>query len=397
MSRVFLLLAGLVCFPGALLAQQSAPEASNPEIYQAVKTNLPIPEVDAKAWALVEYNSGRLIMGKHAELPYPPASITKLMSNYVVYNALQNGRISLQDQVSISEDAWRAEGSRMFAEVNSKVGLEQLLKSTVIQSGNDAAIALAEHTAGSELGFAQMMNQAAADIGLKHSSFANSTGLPAPSHLMSALDIATLSATIIREHPGYYSWYAEKSFTHNEITQYNRNKLIWKDSSVDGLKTGHTEAAGYCLVGSALRSGERWIAVVLGSTDERTREKAVLDLLNYGFAAYEPVRILDQQGGIATAEVFLGEVNEVLLQAASAANIVVPAGREDDVQTELQLSPFYRAPIEVGQAMGVATLTLDGKVLADVPLVAMSTIKAGSWWKRLVDGAKLKIREFTAD
>jgi D-alanyl-D-alanine carboxypeptidase (penicillin-binding protein 5/6) len=285
----------------------------------------------------------------------------------------------------------------MFAEVNSKVSLESLLKSTVIQSGNDAAIALAEHTAGSELGFAQMMNEAARSLGLSHSSFANSTGLPAESHHMSAEDIGRLSIAIIRDYPEFYKWYAEKSFRHNDITQYNRNKLIWKDSSVDGLKTGHTEEAGFCLVGSAKRGDQRWVAVVLGSTDEKTREKSVLDLLNYGFAAFRPVRMLDRQGGLTSAAVFSGEVDEVLLQAESAVNLVVPAGREKDVKVEMQTSPYYQAPIESGQPMGIATLTLDGKVLADVPLVAMSSIKLGSWWKRLLDSVKLKMREFSAD
>ncbi len=384
-------LAFLVCFNlEVVLAQES-------EIFKAFDTRLPLPEIDATAWALVEYESGQLILGKHADLPYPPASITKLMTNYVIYNALESGRVGLSDEVSISEQAWRAEGSRMFAEVNSKVSLEKLLKSTVIQSGNDAAIALAEHTAGSELGFAQMMNDAAERLGLNHSNFANSTGLPAQGHAMSAHDIARLSAAIIREHPEYYEWYAEKSFRHNNITQYNRNKLIWKDSSVDGLKTGHTEAAGFCLVGSAQRDGRRWIAVVLGSTDEKTREKAVLDLLNYGFAAFRPLSMLDEQGGLTSARVFSGEVDEVLLQAESAAKLVVPAGREKDVKTEFQLSPHYLAPIELGQAMGIATVTLDDKVLADIPIIAMSTIKEGSWWKRIVDSVKLKLSSFQSD
>lgn len=385
-----------------LLALCAAPcvwadEQQQTTVYQAVPSRLPLPEIDAKAWALVEYQSGKLVMGLNAEAAYPPASITKLMTNYVIYEALQSGRVSLADEVSISEHAWRAEGSRMFAEVNSRVSLESLLKSTVIQSGNDAAIALAEHTAGSELGFAQLMNDAAHKLGLQQSGFLNSTGLPAEGHQMSALDIAKLSAAIIREHPDHYTWYAEKSFRHNDITQYNRNKLLWKDSSVDGLKTGHTEAAGFCLVGSALRNEQRWIAVVLGSTNERTREKAVLDLLNYGFAAYRPVTMLDAQGGLASARVFQGEVDQVLLQAEQAATLVVPAGRENEVQTELQLSPYYNAPIEVGQPMGIATLTLDGKVLADVPLVAMSTIKEGGWWKRLVDSIKFRFEDFDGD
>jgi D-alanyl-D-alanine carboxypeptidase (penicillin-binding protein 5/6) len=211
---------------------------------------------------------------------------------------------------------------------------------------------------------------------------------------MSAHDIAILSSAIIREYPKFYAWYSEKEYEHNNIVQYNRNKLLWKDSSVDGLKTGHTEAAGYCLVGSAERNGQRWIAVVLGSKDERSRENAVQSLLDFGFAAYQPVQTLDQQGGLATAQVYLGEVDEVLLQAEHAVNIVVPHGRESDVVVDMQLSPYYLAPIEIGQAMGIATLTLDNKQLADVSLVSMSSIKRGGLWKRFTDSVSLKWREF---
>ena len=364
-------------------------------LVQNVKSDLPIPVVDAKAWALLEYNSGMLVVGNNSELPHPPASITKLMTNYVVFEALRNGGITLADDVSISEKAWRTEGSRMFAKVDSTVKLKHLLKSTVIQSGNDAAVALAEHVAGSELGFAALMNQAAVKLGLNQSQFINSTGLPANEHRMSAQDIAILAAAIIRDYPEYYPWYSEQVYTHNNISQYNRNKLLWNDSSVDGLKTGHTEAAGYCLVGSAKRNGQRWIAVVLGSSDERSREKAVLTLLDFAFTAYKSVRLLDQQGGLASVAVYQGEVDEVLLQANGGVDLVVPAGRHNDVTTEFQLSPYYLAPIEIGQSMGVAVLSLDNKPLANVPLVAMSNIKSGGIWKSLVDSVKLKILELT--
>jgi len=364
------------------------------ETYFAINADLPAPNIDARAWAVLEFNSGQLIAGSRALDRFPPASITKLMSTYIVFDALQGGDVSLQDQVSISEKAWRTEGSRMFAEVGSKIELQHLLKSTIIQSGNDAAVALADHVAGSELQFAQMMNKTAADLGLSSSHFMNSTGLPDPDHYMSAMDIGVLSAAIIRDHPQFYAWYSERQYEHNGIVQYNRNKLLWRDKSIDGLKTGHTQAAGFCLVGSALRNGERWIAVVLGSSDEKSREHAVQSLLDYAFAAYEPVQMLGQQGGVATANVYLGEVDEVLLQAQSPVNLVVPAGREKDVVTELQYSPYFRAPIEIGQSMGVATLTLDNKRLADVPLVAMSGIKKGGLWKRFADDLRLRWREF---
>jgi len=382
-----------VCWSTAILAQGDQQIAR----MVTVPSNLPPPPVDAIAWTLMEVTSGWVVAGKNADQPLPPASITKLMTNYVVFDALKKGQISLNDQVSISEKAWRAEGSRMFADVDTQIKLEHLLKSTIVQSGNDAAIALAEHTGGSELGFTARMNQAGVKLGLKNSYFANSTGLPAEGHSMSANDIATLSAAVIREFPEFYTWYSEKRYTHNGITQYNRNKLLWKDASVDGLKTGHTEAAGFCLVGSALRNGQRWVAVVLGSVDEKTREAAVLNLLNYAFAAYQPVRLLDQQGGVTSAAVYKGEVDEVRLQSAGPVNVVVPRGREQDIAVEIKISPYYLAPIDVGQAVGLVSLSLDGEMLSDVPLHAMSSIKTGGLWKRMKDSVHLQVRKWTSD
>lgn len=365
--------------------------------YSVLAANFPPPEIEATAWGLLEVRSGWLVAGQNADQPLPPASITKLMTNYVLFDLLRQGKLALGDQVSISEAAWRAEGSRMFADVNTKIELGHLLKSTIIQSGNDAAIALAEHAAGSEAAFTRLMNQAAARLDLKQSVFMNSTGLPMPGHQMSAADIARLSAAIVAEFPDYFSWYAEKNYTHNGITQYNRNKLLWQDESIDGLKTGHTEAAGYCLVGTAKRDDQRWVAVVLGAADERSREQAVLSLLNYAFAAYHPVAVLDQQGGVTEVPVYGGEADSVRLQAQGSATVVVPVGREQDIAIQYQTSPYYQAPIRVGQAMGLANVLLDRKLIADVPLVAMSEIRQGSWWKRLLDTVRLKFEQLLAE
>jgi len=352
------------------------------------------PVIEAKAWVLMEMNSGSVLVSHNAELALPPASITKLMMNYVIFDRLKAGELKSSDPVPISEHAWRAEGSRMFADVNTRIELGHLLKSTIIQSGNDASIALAEFTGGSEFAFAQLMNQEAKKMGLNQSNFVNSTGLPAEGHVMSAIDIAKLSAAIIRDYPEYYAWYAEKDYTHNEIVQYNRNKLLWKDNSVDGLKTGFTAAAGYCLVGSAVRDKQRWIAVVMGAESISSREAAVLELLNYGFNYFDATEELDQQGGLTSAKVYGGEANEVLLQAAEPANIVVPKGRKDDVQLTLHHSPYFEAPIKLGQSMGLAQLTLDGKTIIEVPLVATSEIKSAGWWKRTMDSIKLSFKEF---
>lgn len=355
------------------------------------------PDIDAKAWVLYEINSGSVVASRNPDLALPPASITKLMMNYVLFSRLESGELRSSDMVPISEQAWRAEGSRMFADVNTRIELGHLLKSTIIQSGNDAAIALAEFTGGSEFAFAQLMNQEARKLGLDHSNFVNSTGLPAEGHLMSALDIAKLSAAIIKEYPEQYAWYAEKAYTHNEITQYNRNKLLWKDDSVDGLKTGYTEASGYCLVGSAKRAKQRWIAVVMGAKSQVAREAAVLELLNYGFNYFDATEQLNQQGGLTSVKVYGGEADQVLLQASAPANVVVPKGRQSEIKTTLHHSPYFEAPIEVGQPMGLAQLTLDGETLIEVPLIATSQINAAGWWKRFVDSIKLRAKQFWED
>ena len=379
----------------------TAPLAQDKEQFSSkvveVPSDISAPKIEATAWLLMEMKSGWIVSSNNADQPLPPASITKLMSNYVHYQKIAAGDINMQDQVSISEQAWRAEGSRMFANVNSKIELQHLLKSTVIQSGNDAAIALAEHVGGTEAVFASLMNKAAKELGLKNSYFMNSTGLPAEGHTMSAADIAVLSAAIIREFPEFYSWYSEKSYTHNEITQYNRNKLLWRDSTVDGLKTGHTEAAGYCLVGSAIRNDERWIAVVLGSQSTQIREAQVLSLLNYGFTAYESASVLDEQGGVASADVYYGQTDQMRVQPPYPVNIVVPKGRQKDLQIDLRISPYYEAPIKVGQSVGVASVLLDGELLLDVPLVAMSSIEDGGFWRRTKDSVRLWLRNFLSD
>lgn len=352
------------------------------------------PVIDANAWVLMEINSGSVLASQNAEVALPPASITKLMMNYVLFARLQSGDVKSSDQVPISEYAWRAEGSRMFADVNTRIELGHLLKSTIIQSGNDASIALAEFTGGSEFAFAQLMNQEAKKLGLNQSNFVNSTGLTAEGHLMSAIDIAKLAAAIIKDYPEFYAWYAEKEYSHNNITQYNRNRLLWKDDSIDGLKTGFTDAAGYCLVGSAVRDKQRWIAVVLGAKSVAAREAAVLELLNYGFNYFDASEQLNQQGGLTSVKVYGGEADQVLLQAAAPANVVVPKGRQDDIEMTLRHSPYFEAPIEVGQPMGLAQLTLDGKNIAEVPLVATSEIKSAGWWKRTVDSIKLRAKQF---
>lgn len=353
-----------------------------------------VPNIDAESWALMEMNSGWVVSSKNPNQKRSPASITKLMANYVIFSELKKGTISLQDNVPISEKAWRAEGSRMFADVNSTINLELLLQGMVVQSGNDASIALAEFVGGSEPAFAALMNKSARELGLKDSFFVNSTGLTEKNHVMTAVDILALSAAIIRDFPEFYPWYSQKEFKHNGIAQFNRNKLLWKDSSVDGLKTGYTSAAGYCLVGSAKRGEQRWIAVVLGTDSAKAREKATLSLLEYGFNNFEPVTLLDEQGGLATLQLYGGVVEELRLQVSHPANIVVPFGRINDVEQKIEIPDYLEAPIEAGSAAGTISLVLDGREIYSEPLLAMSTIEQAGLWKGFVDSIKLRWRQF---
>lgn len=387
-KRSFIVVFGLLSMTVSSLSAQQT---------EVVPSSLPAPEIDATAWVLMEMNSGAVVTGHNTELPLPPASITKLMMNYVMFERLRDGDVALSDQVPISEKAWRAEGSRMFADVNTRIELAHLLKSTIIQSGNDAAIALAEYTGGTERAFAQLMNQAAAKLDLTHSHFENSTGLPAEGHAMSAHDIAKLAAAIIREYPEFYSWYAEKEYTHNNITQRNRNRLLWKDDSVDGLKTGHTEAAGFCLVASAQRGSQRWIAVVLGSESERTREQQVLTLLNFGFAAYDAQRAVKATDELVTTRVYGGTADQVTLRPQQSIDVVVPKGQRDNLRAEFHHSPYFEAPITDGAPLGMASIILGETVIADVPMLASTGVAEGGWWKSLVDSIKLSTHKLFSE
>ena len=346
------------------------------------------PELSARAWALLEVNSGWIVAGVNEDQPFAPASITKLVTTYVAFDALKIGLVSLDDAVEISEKAWRMRGSRMFAEVNTRIALERLLKSVIIQSGNDAAVAIAEHLAGSELAFAAQMNRVAEQLGMRQAHFENASGWPAAGHQMSPRDILIIANALITQFPQYYGWYSEKAFEHNGILQTNRNKLLWKDKGVDGLKTGHTEAAGYCLVASAEREGERWIAVVMGTSSESVRENEVTTLLEFGFNAFSVKELFVEQSGVAQAQVFGGETDSVRLHAAEPVWVVVPRDREDELLINLNIAPDSIAPIKVGQALGVASVSLDGTALMDVPLVAMSEIPQGGLFKRAWDWIK---------
>lgn len=343
------------------------------------------PSIAAKAHILIDFNSGRVLAEENADERLPPASITKLMTSYVVSHELHAGNIKLDDEVLISEKAWRMTGSRSFVKVNTKVTVEALLRGMIVQSGNDAAVALAEHVAGSEEVFAQMMNQYAQQLGMNNTNYMNATGLPDPNHYTTARDIATLSAALIRDFPEHYEWYSEKEFTYNNITQHNRNKLLWRDNSVDGLKTGHTEEAGYCLATSAKRGDMRLISVVLGTRSENARAQETQKLLNYGFRFFETHQLYQANTGILDTKVWKGAQDNLKLGLAKDLAVTVPRGQYDELKASTTIQQPVIAPITAGTQLGEVEIKLGDEVVAKEALVALNDVEQGSWWRRLID------------
>jgi len=353
---------------------------------------LPVPKapsIGAKAFILQDFDSGRIIAEQDADKPVEPASITKLMTAYAIFKEMRAGKITLGDMVTISENAWRTPGSRMFVEVGKQVSVEDLMQGMIVQSGNDATVALAEYVAGSEDSFAALMNRYAAALGLKDSHFVNSTGLPDPQHYMTAHDIALVAAAIIREFPEYYHWYSQKKFTYNDITQYNRNKLLWRDESVDGMKTGHTDSAGYCLVTSAKKDDMRLISVVLGTDDEKARADASQALLNYGFRFYETHKLYDAGKQLATARVWKGKSDTVSLGLNSPLYATVPRGQYKALAASMTINNRIMAPVSNDETLGSVKVQLGDAVIAEQNLVALQGVGEGSIWHRIVDEALL--------
>ncbi len=343
------------------------------------------PEVNAKGYLVEDFNSGQSIAEKNADMRLEPASITKLMTAYVVFSEIRDGTLALSDKVRISEKAWRTPGSRMFVEVDTQVSVADLIKGMIIQSGNDATVALAEQIAGSEDSFAALMNQHAKRLGMNHSHFVNSTGLPDKEHYTTAHDIAIISRALIKEFPEYYRWYSEKKFTYNNITQYNRNKLLWRDESVDGLKTGHTESAGYCLVTSADRDGMRLISVVLGTKSEEARADVSQALLNYGFRFFETHKLYDAGTKLTSTRVWKGATENVDLGLSDTLYVTIPRGEYKNLDASMQLHKQIIAPVNKDQALGEVVVRLGEKTVADKNLVALQSVAEGSFWQRIVD------------
>jgi D-alanyl-D-alanine carboxypeptidase (penicillin-binding protein 5/6) len=358
----------------------------------ALTADLPIPKAPstgAKAFVIQDFNSGRIIAEENADMPVEPASITKMMTAHIVFGELATGNLALTDMVTISEKAWRTPGSRMFVEVGKQVSVHDLLLGLIIQSGNDATVALAEHIAGSEETFAALMNRHAEEIGLKGSHFTNATGLPDEQHYMTARDIARLAALTIEEYPEFYKWYAQKDFTFNDITQYNRNKLLWQDDSVDGIKTGHTESAGYCLAASALKDGMRLITVVLGTSSENARIDASQSLLNYGFRFFETHKLYDAGTKLTTSRIWKGSTDTAMLGLDKALYVTIPRGQYKSLDASMSINNRIIAPVAAGQPLGTVQVKLGDEVIAEQPLVSLNAIGEGSIWQRITDEALL--------
>jgi len=353
---------------------------------------LPVPSappLKAPSFLLVDFDSGAVLASKEPDKRVEPASITKVMTSYIVFKELSEGKIQLADTTTVSEKAWRMQGSRMFIEVGKQVTVEELLEGMIVQSGNDASVALAEFVAGSEEAFVQLMNHQAEQLGMSNTHFTNSTGLPRAKHYMSTSDIATLSRAMIRDFPTYYAWYAEKNYTYNGIKQSNRNTLLYRDPSVDGIKTGHTESAGYCLVSSAKRDKMRLIAVVVGTKSEKARASESQSLLNYGFRFYETHRLYGAGEALARARVWKGAQQEVPLGLADDLFVTIPRGRYKSLKASMALKTDILAPAHKGQELGSVNIALSGEPFTQRPLIALQDIAEGNIMQRTMDAVRL--------
>ena len=377
---------------GFALAQTPAPAPAAPAP-AALSDALPVPpppQIQGKAWVLMDYATGQVIAGDNENERVEPASITKVMTSYVVAAEMKSGKVKGDDQVMMSEHAWReggagTEGSYSGFEVNKTAPLIEMEKGMVIQSGNDAAIALAEHVAGSDDAFASLMNAYAQRIGMKSSHFVNPHGLSEPEHYSTARDLANLGRALIRDFPEAYSYNKIKEYTVGPITQQNRNLLLWRDPSVDGIKTGHHSGAGYCLMASAKRGDQRLVSVVMGSTSENQRAVDSQALLNWGFRFFETHRLYDANKAISKQKVWKGAADEVQLGVAEPMLVSTPRGKYAQLKPSMDIPKTLIAPIAKGQKIGTVKVTLDGKVVAERPLVALSAVEEGGFFKRMWD------------
>ena len=357
----------------------------------AFAQQLPVPpSLAAKSWLLLEVGSGQVLSAEKPDERLEPASLTKLMTAYLTFSALRQKTLALDTQLLVSEKAWRTGGSKMFIRVDTNVPVEDLIKGMIVQSGNDACVTLAEGIAGSEENFAQMMNREAERLGMKSSHFMNSTGLPDAQHYTTARDLSLLAGALIRDFPEEYKkYYSLKEFRYNNITQPNRNRLLWIDPTVDGVKTGHTEAAGYCLISSALRDKRRLLSVVLGTESDAARASESMKLLNWGYVAYDAVTLFGKDQAVASPRVWKGVRNDVKAGFAYDMVIAVPKGYADKVKAEFLPQEKIIAPIQAGQTIGTLKVTVDGKIYGEYPVPALENVELAGIFGRIIDTIKL--------
>jgi serine-type D-Ala-D-Ala carboxypeptidase (penicillin-binding protein 5/6) len=372
-------------------APASAPAASTPAVAAGTVAGMTIPappQVAARAYILVDYQTGKVLAASNATDRMEPASLTKLMTAYIVFHELKLGKLKLEDMVTVSEHAWRSEGSRTFIELGKPVSVNDLILGMIVQSGNDATIALAERIAGTEDTFAQLMNSTAKSLNMVGSHFENSSGLPSPQHYTTARDMSLLAIAMIRDYPQYYKYYSVREFEHNGIRQQNRNGLLEKDPSVDGLKTGHTDSAGFCLVTSAHREGMRLVSVVLGSTSMKAREDASAALLGYGFTFYDTKLLVKGGTVLATTHVWKAANPSAELGIKDDLYMTLARG-QSDVKTSIDVTPKLIAPLGLDANVGTLHVFNGKEALATMPLHPLKSVAAGGWWRRLIDTIRL--------
>ena len=396
----------LLFWCGSLLAYDTLP---TPSSTTSSKTTIPIeaqpttliptpPSTNAKSYVLADINSGEIIASLNADEQMEPASLTKMMTMYVVSDALKRGTINLDDEVRISVKAWKTGGSRMFIKEGQKVPVSELIKGIIIDSGNDACVALAEHIAGSEEGFVDLMNQQAQLLGMNATHFVDSTGMPDPNHYTTAMDMTILARALIQHFPDEYKWYKQKQFTYNDIKQYNRNRLLWRDPAVDGIKTGHTESAGYNLVASAKKKDMRLISVVLGASSEDKRSDDSQHLLNYGFRFFNTHRLYEAGEALGKTRVFKGENKETPVGLTQDIYVTIPAGQYKQLKAFMEFDKTIIAPIQEGQVLGNITVKQKNDIIAKQPLIALQNNPRGGLWTRTKDSTVMLFqRWFSSD
>lgn len=373
-----------ILFSSTVIVNAYATTQNNPPVIVP-----PAPDIDAKGFVLMDAGSGKIIAEKNMDEKMAPASLTKLMTLYIISEALSEGQIKETDEVRISKEAWKTGGSRMFLKVGSHVPVKDLIDGIIIASGNDATVAMAEYIAGTQKSFAQLMNETAKNLGMNNTHYLDPTGLPKPDHYSTPHDIAILTRAIIKQFPQYYSWYKQKWITWNGIKQPNRNRLLWRDPNVDGLKTGHTESAGYCLVSSAKRNNMRLISVVMGAPSDSARANESQALLNWGFRFYKTYQLFPANKSITTRRVWLGQKKYIPFGLEKPLTVTIPAGQYKDLNATMTINPKIKAPINAGQVYGEVKITLSGQTLASGSLIALENDPQGGLWTRFRDRVAL--------